>query len=401
MRLNRRQALTVGLAAGTGAVLAGCSNDTPSTKGEPPSSSSAGAKPEAASRSHVRLIGDGSTADTGPQPHQPTARKLEAGEAPPQFVVVSWDGAGEASSRLFSHWLTFAKKHHVPMTFFLTGIYLLPGRERHRYHGPRHAVGASDLGWLPERYVRATVRQTRKAWLDGHEIATHFNGHFCGETKGVGTWSVEDWHSEIEQAKEFVTSWKTTTGLTDEPPLPFDYDKELVGGRTPCLAGVDNVRKAAAELGWRYDSSGTRLATWPTKVEGIWDLSMQQVPFPGEDFEVTAMDYNIMYNQSTVTDGDPAMHDDWREQARDAYLAGFERSLDGNRSPLIIGNHFEQWNGGIYMDAVEEAITTMAKEPETQFVTMRQLCDWLDAQDPAVIKRLQRLTGAPADGWRG
>lgn len=397
MRPNRRQAITAGLAAGTGAALAGCDDGASRPSGGPPSSST----PAVRRRRPERLIGDGSTADTGPQPHQPTMRKLAKGEAPPQFVVVSWDGAGETSSRLFSHWLTFAKTHRVPMTFFLTGIYLLPGRERHRYHGPRHAVGASDLGWLPERYVHATIRQTRRAWLDGHEIGTHFNGHFCGPDKGVGTWSVKDWHSEIKQAHEFVTTWRTTTGLTDEPPLPFDYSKELVGGRTPCLEGADNVRKAAAELGWRYDSSGTRLATWPTRKHGVWDLSLQQVPFPGEDFEVTAMDYNIMYNQSEVTDGDPAMHSTWRRQARDAYVAGFRRSLTGNRSPLIIGNHFEQWNGGIYMEAVEQAILTMAKNPATQFVTMRQLCDWLDAQDDDVIERLQGLTDAPEGGWSG
>ncbi|MYU09768.1 hypothetical protein GTZ78_03440 [Streptomyces sp. SID8361] len=43
----------------------------------------------------VRLIGDGSTSATGPQPHQPTAERLEPGEKPPQFVVFSWDGTGQ------------------------------------------------------------------------------------------------------------------------------------------------------------------------------------------------------------------------------------------------------------------------------------------------------------------
>lgn len=389
---DRRHVLGAGL-AGTGAVLAGCTRDD-STSGGSSSTAARTKQPRKEQR-----IGDGSTADTGPQPHQPTARRLRAGEVPPQFVVISWDGAGETSTRLFTHWLKVAKKHRAPMTFFLTGIYLLPGAKRKLYHPPKHPVGASDLGWLPERYVHATIRRTRQAWLDGHEIGTHFNGHFCGREKGVSTWSVDEWLSEIQQAEKFVATWRTNTGLTDEPPLPFDVTKEVIGGRTPCLEGVENVRRAAAKLDWRYDSSGTRHATWPTKVHGLWDLSMQQVPFPGEDFEVTAMDYNFMVNQSEVTDGDPDMHSTWRRQTRDAYLAGFRRSLDGNRSPLIIGNHFEQWNGGIYMDAVEEAMVEMAKEPATRFVTMRQLCDWLDAQDPEVISRLQDLSGAPEGGW--
>ena len=33
-------------------------------------------------------IGDGSTADTGPQPHQPRPQRLAPGEEPPQFVVM-------------------------------------------------------------------------------------------------------------------------------------------------------------------------------------------------------------------------------------------------------------------------------------------------------------------------
>ena len=388
---NRREVLGAGLGAGAGVALTGCSGDT-----EPAGTSSGETSPS--SGTAPRSIGDGSTSDTGPQPHQPRPTRLKAGETPPQFVIISWDGAGETSSKLFSHWLEVAKRLEAPMTFFLTGIYLLPGSKRKRYRPPKKPVGASDLGWLPDRYVHATIRQVGKAWRAGHEIGTHFNGHFCGP-KGVDRWSVADWRSEIEQAQEFVSTWRTTTGLTDEPSLPFDYSTELVGGRTPCLEGTDNARRAAAQLGWRYDSSGTRHATWPTTVHGIWDLSMQQVPFPGEDFEVTAMDYNFMANQSEVTDGDPKMHATWRKQTRDAYVAGFRRSLDGNRSPLVIGNHFEQWNGGIYMEAVEQAMEVMAEESATRFVTMRQLCDWLDAQDPKVVTRLQELIGAPEGGW--
>ncbi|MGH3659998.1 MAG: hypothetical protein ACRDUA_25440, partial [Micromonosporaceae bacterium] len=43
----------------------------------------------------TRLLGDGSTAFTGAQPNQPVPARLEPGEIPPQFVVFSWDGAGE------------------------------------------------------------------------------------------------------------------------------------------------------------------------------------------------------------------------------------------------------------------------------------------------------------------
>jgi hypothetical protein len=59
---------------------------------------------------------------------------------------------------------------------------------------------------------------------------------------------------------------------------------------------------------------------------------MQGIPFPGHSFEVISMDYNTMYNQSRVTQGDPAMHPVWKAQARDCFLAGFRRAYHGNRA---------------------------------------------------------------------
>ncbi|MGY1700584.1 hypothetical protein [Geodermatophilus sp. SYSU D00766] len=349
-----------------------------------------------------RLIGDGSTADTGPQPHQPVPQKLAPGERPPQFVVFSWDGAANLATGQFPRFRQLAQELGASMTFFLTGLYALPAEQRMQYAPPRHPVGASDIGFLSTQEVLDTVAEVRLAWLDGHEIGTHFNGHFCGED-GVRLWSPEDWTSEIAQAKRFVQTWKTTTGRGDLPPLPFDYDVELVGGRTPCLQGQDALLPSAAALGWRYDASspgGSQV--WPGKQLGLWDLPLPSVPFPARGSSVLAMDYNIMFQQTRGdTAGDPAMHGTWRQQALEAYLAGFERAYTTNRAPLFIGNHFEQWNGGIYMDAVEETLRAVAGRPEVRLVSFRQLVDWLDVQDPAVLDRLRTLPvgTAPAGGW--
>ncbi len=314
-------------------------------------------------------------------------------------MVISWDGGGESSLKLNSHFQRVARECGASMTIFLTGIYFVPESKRTIYHPPGREPGESDLGFYPERFVRDTIEQTGKAWWGGHEIGTHFNGHFCGP-KGVSTWTPEQWKDEISQAHTFVASWKTTTGFTDLPALPFDYRKELVGGRTPCLEGTDNLRKAAADLGWRYDSSGARYATWPHKVEGLWDLSMQSVPYPGSRSGIVAMDYNFLYQQSAgKVNGDPGQRTQWLRQTVDSLMAGFRQARDGNRAPFVIGNHFEHWNGGIYMKAVEEVMRNLSGEPDTHMVSFRQLCDWLDAQDPEVLGRLQRLGSAPQKGW--
>ncbi len=239
------------------------------------------AQPAPAPKNVVRLIGDGSTAYTGAQPHLPKPERLKPGEKPPQFVVFSWDGAGEDSQKLFSHFRKVAKENDATMTYFLSGVYLLPEEKRDLYHPPQHSPGRSDIGFNDRQGIADTVKQLRLAWLEGNEIGTHFNGHFCGSGGGVGEWSVEEWKEEIAQAKRFVKTWKTNAGMKNEAPLPFDYDKELVGARTPCLEGQKNFMKAARELGFRYDTSGVNNQVWPKKKSGLWDLSMQLVPFPG------------------------------------------------------------------------------------------------------------------------
>ncbi|MFF8383859.1 polysaccharide deacetylase family protein [Streptomyces kanasensis] len=394
-----RKRITVGaVAAALVAGLAGCGGS-----GDPAPGPGAGGPEKAGAppKNPVRLIGDGSTAYTGAQPGLAKPQRLQSGSRPPQFVVFSWDGAGEDSQKLFSHFRRVGKEHGATMTYFLSGVYLLPEGKSTLYNPPGHAPGRSDIGFNDTEGIRDTVRELRAAWLEGNEVGTHFNGHFCGPERGVGTWSVEDWKSEIQQAKSFVKNWRTNAGLAGEKPLPFDYDKELIGARTPCLEGRENFKKAASQLGWRYDTSGVNDQVWPKKDGKLWDLSMQLVPVPGRDFETLSMDYNFMVNQSGTSKGDPSMHRYWGNQMRDGLIQAFNRSYQGNRAPLIIGNHFESWNGGTYMRAIEETIAHVCTKPEVRCVSFRQLADWLDVQDPTVLAKLRTLKvgQAPAEGW--
>ncbi|MFF2504033.1 hypothetical protein ACFVTY_11760 [Streptomyces sp. NPDC058067] len=403
MASTKRLAAGFTAVAACAAVLSGCATGDPGAsrpeKGAPGPRKAA---PAPAPGSAMRLIGDGSTAYTGGQPHLPRAERLKAGQKPPQFVVFSWDGAGEDSQKLFSRFRKVAKRNNATMTYFLSGVYMLPEEKRDLYRPPQHSPGSSDIGFNDVQGIKDTVDQVRGAWLEGNEIGTHFNGHFCGKGGGVGEWSVADWKSEIGQAKSFVKSWKTNSGMKNAAPLPFDYDKELIGARTPCLEGQKNFRRAARQLGFRYDTSGVDDQVWPKKKDGLWDLSMQLVPFPGHSYEQLTMDYNFMVNQSgTATQGDPDKQELWGDQMRDGLLQGFDRAYRGNRAPLIIGNHFESWNGGNYMRAVEETVDTVCNKPEVRCVSFRQLADWLDAQDPKTLDRLTTLGvgQAPKQGW--
>ncbi|MGP8304202.1 hypothetical protein ACTPOK_41115 [Streptomyces inhibens] len=388
--ISRRGMLGLGVGAAAALSVAGCSSAGSSGSGK------VGTKPGGTTQS-AKPIGDGSTAYTGKQPNQPPKpEKLEPGQKPPQFVVFSWDGAAEIGNGLFPRFRKLAKDHNAAMTFFLSGLYLLPESKKRLYRPPNNPVGASAIGYLKDENIKATLKNVRAAWLEGHEIGTHFNGHFGGNGPGsVAHWTPAQWEAEIEQAMSFVTKWRTNTGFTDLEPLPFDYSKELVGGRTPCLLGQANLLPTARKRGWRYDASSPGgLQVWPTKKQGLWDFPLQGMPFPGHSFPVLSMDYNIMANQGTgSTKGPSANYPAWRKQATDAYIAGFQRAYETNRAPFFVGNHFEQWNGGIYMDAVEEAIKHIAddKHKDVRMVSFRQLCDWLDAQDPQVLANLRGL----------
>ncbi|BCM68696.1 MULTISPECIES: hypothetical protein [Streptomyces] len=406
--LSRRGVLGLGAGAAAAASLAGCGGSTSSDGAGRPD----GSRTQQGSKGETRParpIGDGSTSFTGKQPHQPAEPEpLEPGQTPPQFVIFSWDGAGEVGNGLFPRFLDLAKEHGASMTFFLSGLYLLPESKKRLYEPPNNPRGASDIGYLTDDHIKATLKNVRRAWLEGHEIGTHFNGHFCAGSGTVGNWTPQQWDSEIRQAKAFVKEWRTNTGWTDLPSLPFDYDKELVGGRTPCLLGQNNLLPTAKKLGWRYDASspGGR-QTWPDKKLGIWDLPLQQIPFPGRSFEVLSMDYNMLANQSVNSTKAPAHnYPGWRKQSAQAYIAGFKRAFETNRAPFFIGNHFEQWNGGIYMDAVEEAFQHIAREKEkgadVRLVSFRQFVDWMDVQKPEVLAKLRTLGVGqqPTGGWK-
>lgn len=387
----------VGISAGMAltAVMSGCSADTtgsPERHGK--------SAPEEKAAQQARVIGDGSTSLTGRQPNQPTSRKLAKGEKPPQFVVFSWDGAGEDGKKLFSRFRKAGKRYGAAQSFFLSGVYALPEDESTRYKPPGHATGASDIGYLKDKNIRATLSEIRKAWLDGNEIGTHFNGHFCGPN-GVGSWSTEQWKSEIRQAKWFVENWKTTTGWKGDDPLPFDYDRELIGGRTPCLQGQENLLRAAKEMGFRYDSSGNGTQVWPKKKSGLWDLPLQEVPMPGRKFETLSMDYNFLANQSGTVHGPVSKQASYGQQMRDGLMKGFERAYKGNRAPMVIGNHFEDWNGGVYMDAVEDVMKSVCQKRDVRCVSFKQLVDWLDDQDPKVLAKLRSLSVGerPKGSW--
>jgi hypothetical protein len=291
-------------------------------------------------------------------------------DRPPQFVVVSFDGAG--GTELWPYWRSVARRAHARFTFFLSGVYLLDWAHHDAYHPPRHERGRSDIGFgMSPGFVRGTLRQLAAAFREGHEIATHFNGHFCGPYSGsVGEWGASDWRRELDQFDGLVFA-------AHGAALPFG-SQEVVGGRTPCLEGnLRTLYPVLAQRGFRYDASQVApLGSWPRREHGIWSVPLLEIPFVGHGFRVVSMDYNFFANQ--VGEAAPTAE-------RETYLSlrrAFRTVYRGNRAPLSIGGHFETWSGGAYDRALARFVLVTCRLPQVRCVSFRELVDWLDLRFP-------------------
>jgi hypothetical protein len=372
MRSHRSAAVLLGL----GVLLAlAFMPALPDHRDAPATPDAASAQPSGGTAaSAVTVLGDGSTSDTGPQPAQPPVTRLKPGEKPPQFVVFSFDAPTEDDSHLFSRARTAARANGAQVTFFVRGSDLLPAAQRWQYQPPQHQAGTAAVPFPTDAQVRAILPQLGQAWLDGDEIADGFIGQFCGP-KGAQDWSTADWRSEIDQGYSLVNFWKTGTGFTDLAPLPFDYQTELVGGRAPCPEGQPNLIPAEKDAGWRYDAGspdGTQ--RWPAQLDGIWNFPLQRIPDAANASEVLSAD-----------------------QSPQTYLNAFARAYEGNRAPLVVDTHLDPQHASQLQNAAA-TMQSLCHREAVRCVSFRQLADWLDAQDPAVLTHLRTLTPSTSPG---
>jgi len=306
-------------------------------------------------------------AAAAPQQHRPRTHLAPRPAARPQYVVVSFDGSG--GSDLFRYWRTVARRVHAHFTFFVSGVYLLDWEHSSAYAPPRHGRGRSDIGFAPTAaYAEGTRAQAAAAYEEGHEIGTHFNGHFCAPYPGnVGDWTAADWRSELDQFDTFMFAGHS---------LPFTA-AEIVGDRTPCLQGDPHVLyPVLAQRGFRYDASQVApLRSWPRRQEGIWDVPLLELPFVGHTFRVVSMDYNFLANQFGSN----------RAAEQETYLTlrnAFRTLYRGSRAPLEIGYHFETWRNGAYVRALTRFLEDTCGRRDVRCTSARELVDWLDLRFP-------------------
>jgi hypothetical protein len=340
------------------------------------------------------------TTDVAPAvPHgQPRGRARVWPARPPQFVLVSFDGAGGA--RLWTYWRSVARRAGARFTFFVSGVYLLDEARRSLYRPPRHTRGSSDIGFAqPEgdrpavEVVRGTLRQIAAGYREGHEIGTHYNGHFCAPYAGsVDEWTRPDWGRELDEFEKLLFRAGANNRLRPPLRLPFG-PADVVGGRTPCLEGrLGTLYPALARRGFRYDASQVaRLGDWPRRELGMWNVPLLEIPLAGHTFDVVSMDYNLFVNQTGGTSAPPSAAAAVERETSLTLRRAFRSTYFGNRAPFSFGSHFATWNHGAYNRALARFLVETCRMPEVRCVSIRELVDWLEAVPPKRLRAYRRL----------
>lgn len=311
------------------------------------------------------------------------------GARPPQFVAVSFDGAGDID--LWRYWRAVGRRDHAHFTFFLSGVYLLTDANATLYHPPRRPPGSSAIGFVePEPGLdgRATISglldQIAAGRAEGDELGTHFNGHFCGP-RGVASWTAADWGTELDAFDDLLDGARVHNDLDPRDTVAPPPVSAVVGERTPCLEG--DLRVLAPVLrarDFRYDASGIAGdGAWPARELGIWSLPLSTVHRVGTPYRNVAMDYSFYVNQSGAADLPATAEPALEEQVYQSYLDAFWESYRADRAPLNIGHHFTTWNHGAYVRALTRLLDTVCGMPEVRCVSLVELADWLDAHPGA------------------
>jgi len=331
------------------------------------------------------------TAPSG-KPSNVPMKKLAAGAKAPQFIIFSFDGAGDHAK--WQQFMAAARPTDSRFNGFLTGLYLLTDANAARYTGPGHSAGKSSVGFGGTAAELATrITDLNQAYAAGHEIGTHYNGHFCaGAEPSAAVWNTADWNSEIDQFFGFLTGYRTNNPGPGLPKLTVP-PSSIKGGRTPCLEGRwDQLVPAWKKHGLTYDSSmnaPTSGVSWPVRRDGIWEFAMPYVYSPGFGGMVVNMDYN-MWVKFNGGKNQPQTAPELREKVYATYTHLYDSTLTGNRAPLLIANHFNAWNGNSFNPAVLKFMKNYCGRPQTYCATYSDVIAWMQLQDPQVLAALQK-----------
>ena len=304
---------------------------------------------------------------------------------PIQYVVLSFDGSKSLS--MWQDTLDFAKQMNdsgkpLHFTYFISGVYFLSPKYFRTYLPPGLPAGTTPIGFSDSSQdVINRIGYLNTAKEQGHEIASHANGHFRG-----GIWSLKSWSQEFSEFDKLIFSWKTNNHLDTNTNLNLSVS-DIKGFRAPLLSRNDALYQELSDKGFLYDSSSFNASpsSWPVKNKfGTWLINLGEIPFANTKNRIIAMDYNFYSVQSQARDNakkGSALWKKYYDQVLTSYQNYFETNYHSSKAPVIIGHHFSLWNDGVYWEVMKQFANNVCGLPDVRCITFTELARHLSERN--------------------
>jgi hypothetical protein len=295
---------------------------------------------------------------------------------PPQYVIISFDGAND--NALWARSMKLADETGARFTYFLSCVYLLSPEDKALYRGPGMKAGRSNVGFATSRAdAAARLGHIWAAYQTGHEIASHGCGHFEGKD-----WSQANWTTEFNAFSSILTKGWEINGAT-APAGWADFAANGVHGfRVPYLSRSPGLSPALKQAGFVYDASTvSRGPQTPLRDGGLTEFALPMVPEGPKAKRIIAMDYNLFVRHSGGVERGSGSGS-FAERTYRAFSEAFDKEYQGGRTPLQMGFHFQLMNGGAYWNALERFAREFCVKPDVACVSY---ADWLRANPQADV----------------
>jgi len=309
-------------------------------------------------------------------------------ERPPQFIAIAFDNCTELER--WQEWSDFAAGMNrdgdvVHFTFFVSGVNFIADANKGIYEAPHERRGTSRInfgGSVDD--VRKRILYINELRARGHEIASHAVGHFDGRN-----WSAADWKREFDSVDDAFRKIAVNNGLPESSCFSFPVT-DIAGFRAPYLATSPGLYSVMNAGRFRYHTNGgMEPDAWPAKKDNLWGFSLANIRLAGMRRKTLSMDYNFLVSQSFGLD-DSRNRDLYRRQMLQSYLDYFSANYSGNRAPLHIGHHFNDYQRGAYREALQAFARKVCGLPEVRCTTYSALADFMDRLDPETLAAYQR-----------
>ena len=298
----------------------------------------------------------------------------------PQFVLLSFDGS--KSMDMLDETLAFEEKlrsENKPLhfTYFINAAYFLTNKNANLYQPPHAPRGTSEIGFSASASdITLRVQKFNRALALGNEIGSHSVGHFNGSS-----WSNDEWKQEFDSFTSILANvQQNNPDIHVDAPLFLSH---ITGFRAPSLGVNSTLYQVMKEAGFVYDTSGVNANDlWPHKdTGGIWHIPLGTVLLGTNTRPVIAMDYSLWTRESNTTEmakkGSPLWNQYYSELTK-AYTQYFTTNYNGNRSPIVIADHFSKWNDGVYWEAMKNFAENVCGQPQVKCVTFSELVNYLN-----------------------